>query len=799
MTHLKITHPLDYGEHYLLYIDYDTDTHELTGSINDPLGSAKPVEQHLLKDMLVLKVNETQTLTLELPKAMPPYTFHTTLPVGKEAFNLDIVLGKREQDNGQKWGRIRIENDSIAAHEILQRLSVFETRMLGYETLHKHLPYTRADMEKPALRMDLHTHSSGQISAQGLIDVAFKNNRDDKVDIKNKICYPTRLLKELKIDCCDYATHKTPRFRFPPLDANKKIPHREDAALLCDLSEEDLAKLRAAMAIPPDQQVASGDFETVAYKFRYPISKHPAAAFDLWLKVAEEYKAQGIEYAEITAASTSFLTSENLAFIHDAMPRIEAATGVKLRFLAGIPRNLPENAMEREIDKLKIMGDSPYIVGVDFIGFEDNKTLDMKHYIDEIATWAVEENHDPDFTLRIHAGENRKNLANVKEALKLAKTHNMRLRIGHAVHGLDPTAISMAKELADKPNRMMIECNPVSNQALNNIDRIEELNIRDCVENKIPFGIFSDSSGLFQTTAQELSTIAGFAGIGTDGVKLLQETQDAHIAFEHERFERRQKALSEHFLDHIAHEYAKLEPLEPTPDSEALSEKFREELTRNKITVISENEFAKTFRKKHPITILGATGTENWNDIGKPQQQAVAAAINTLLEQLNPTKVYFLIGRPKDGGITKVLSDAIVKHNTGKPVEERFALVSATVQANQTSHSFTCGLTHVIPMDGTRYSIPHQLVTIVTQQKGHMIFVGGGTTTRDTILLAHKSGKFSFGLMHTEKGASVDKAQLLPQYEFEGSQGLIEQLHHDHNTWFKTQFQTPERAVRERR
>ena len=132
-----------------------------------------------------------------------------------------------------------------------------------------------------------------------------------------------------------------------------------------------------------------------------------------------------------------------LEMIHSRLPQLERESGVKLRFLCGLPRNLPAALLAREIDKLKIVGESPYIVGIDFVGFEDNKIEDLEPHIKEIASWS--KTHDPEFTLRIHAGENRKNLSNVRESLHLARKYKMRVRIGHAAHGLDDDALRIVK------------------------------------------------------------------------------------------------------------------------------------------------------------------------------------------------------------------------------------------------------------------------------------------------------------------------------------------------------------------
>ena len=97
--------------------------------------------------------------------------------------------------------------------------------------------------------------------------------------------------------------------------------------------------------------------------------------------------------------------------IHEIMPTIEKETGVKIRFLVGI-RRIPltiikdqktsSNYLRENIDVMKAVAKSPYIVGSDFIGEEINDISELQPAITEIVRYIKEE--DPNFTIRIHAG-----------------------------------------------------------------------------------------------------------------------------------------------------------------------------------------------------------------------------------------------------------------------------------------------------------------------------------------------------------------------------------------------------------
>ncbi len=771
MTHLTLLHPLDWGNHYQLVLNYDYDTRTLSGSIDSPPLSTGIVERHLATLIGITVAGAACRLTLD--QQFKP-SFETTI-AAKDSHKFDILihLGGKSGEPGETYATYHIRGDYVEWAEVKQRLTIFETRMLGNERLYRWLPYTREALGAPLQRTDLHTHSSGQISSAGLIDVASKYH----------IAYPTRLLDLLHINYPKDKITSTKRFFFPPTDGGNPdaIPKMEDAVDVAELDAKAQEVLRASLAIPPDRQITFGDLEQTVYRYRYPITKHPDAASDLWYKVAQEYQRQGIVYAEVTAVSTSFLTPQHLEFLHGVLPEIERETGVKLRFLVGIPRNLPAGILHAQIEKLKEMAASPYIVGIDFMGFEDNKIVDLEAYIESIATWAHA--HDPEFTLRIHAGENRKNMTNVKESLRLAEKYHMRVRIGHAAHGLDDEAISIAEQLA-KEHLVMIEFNPDSNMALNNIDTAEELDMLRCLNKKIPFVICSDGGGLYQTDARQLWTAASFAasfaGVEPERVATIIQSENDHMALEEARFIRKYRALPRDFFARL--EQSPPVPAAPKPAAPVdMKGAFEQHLDKHGIAYTDASIEAAT-KDKQPLMILGATGNRYWNMISASHKRLIHEAIITLMKKLDPTKVYLMIGRPKDAGITALLSRAVQKYNAAH--EQKFALISATVQADQTTHSFTPGLTHVLPLNGGLFTVPQQLVQYALQREGHILFIGGGTFVRDAILVA-RDAHAQFGLMNGPEGASTDKAVMInANRQFTDAESMISHLKASHPDWF---------------
>ena len=171
---------------------------------------------------------------------------------------------------------------------------------------------------------------------------------------------------------------------------------------------------------------------------------------DKLLWIAREYQKQGIKYVEIadtTLTKPGLPAVEFLEEVHKIMPLIEEETGVKLRFLVAIRRipltivndtNNYTDYLRENLNVLKAVSISPYVVGSDFIGEEINDISELKPIISEIVQYVA--TTDNDFTIRIHAGENdslKDNVANsikcVKESLKEGqKMPNV--RIGHGLY-----------------------------------------------------------------------------------------------------------------------------------------------------------------------------------------------------------------------------------------------------------------------------------------------------------------------------------------------------------------------------
>lgn len=246
-------------------------------------------------------------------------------------------------------------------------------------------------------------------------------------------------------------------------------------------------------------------------------------ATELLTKIAEEYKKHNIDYAEITA------NPDIIELIVDRkinIEQIEKTTGVKMRFLLGVLRGntINEDTANTNVKEFKseriqhILSNSDYVVGIDIMGSEDHgkeySSTALKNFLEIITDYAK---INEDFIIRLHSGETEKDKSGIKDALKTIKNKCIakkypRIRIGHAIHGLDEETINMMKQM-----EVSIELNLASNIALNNITGIDDENlaktIRLCQENDIPIYLGTDGYGIYSSSPEEQKKFASMAKV----------------------------------------------------------------------------------------------------------------------------------------------------------------------------------------------------------------------------------------------------------------------------------------------
>lgn len=624
-----------------------------------------------------------------------------------------------------------------------------------------------------AIISDFHTHSSSEISGQQLVGLALKHD----------MRYPVRLLNQLGIDTQTLESEPIKRIRFSALEPpSMEIPEFESGVLLQDLSPADRHRLAAAMNMPSDRQSTAGAFDLTCYPYRYPLTKHPVSMEESYRSVAHNYAKNEVKHAEITI--TSPVTGELLTMLHRILPEIEQETGVALRLLIGVPRTLSREEFHASLEKAKILSQSPYVLGVDIIGYEGNKSLEFDKELRAFAAWTKE--HAPEFTLRAHAGENAKNPENIEHILQIAADTGVRIRVGHAIYGVGEKTLKLAEQLA-KNGQLVLEFNPDSNIALNNIDSLESIPFRECVARRIPFVIGSDGSGFYQTSARQLEKDLEHLELDTHAIEFLKDSQKELIARQKAYHDAKEAAVEKtypgflsneesriSFAQKLAEESAKIKA-EPAAKKEETGISLPKEMLS-----LEESNMPESLQGRHPVLLVGASGS-SWARIPRAEQKEAAIAVDMLAHALDPVKVYFVTGRIKKEGLADVL------YTTNAGLEE------------EKQRKFDVGALY----EKNFLVLPGRMAAFANANGGEMIAIGGAAFTRDTILEAKHNNilndanhphytekeKTHFYVMENISGASMEKAPgLTDKYRATDAKALLSMMMRERQDWFRPEL-----------
>lgn len=786
-------HNLDYNRLYGLQLDYEPETQQLRVSVSDKNEPWPRLRQALMSIINVANSLGQNITPLESRGNAKELVF---ADVSRE-FTLKLGL--------ESIGSYVPDFDGKLTQTYKRPLTVSEVRRIG--TFHRAMPYAQNEQLRKkaenAVFTDFHTHSSGQISPEGLLKVA----RD------HDAYYPLEWLREAGIDD-DYVRFpkemrkEVDRVRFIPREiAGVKLSKTVEAVPIRALRDDEVQKLEKLMAMPTDRQSTFSEMENDSYYYRYPLTKNNALTKDIIKQMAREYLVQGVRYAAIDYVGLD--KPEQLRALHEAMEEIEAdpkLSKVKLRFMVAIPRTLPLPEIEESLEKAKILLDSPYIVGVDVVGCELNKTKHFEKLLNNFCDWANE--HKPGCMIRAHAGENDKNLGNVKEMLSIAESHpNLMFGIGHGVYGMDDEAIAIAQRLAADTHlpRLTVEPNPSSVIALNNVDDLKQIPFERMVEHKIPFVVSSDSGGTYHTTARQLGLEAMYGGLDEAGF-------DQLIAHQH-RLMGAQLAFSKSNAEAISHSGSPKSRAEfvdgmlsrlsavPKPILAEIKKPTFEEaralLANEQVMLIENNDNVPALSSRKPVTIVGASG-ESWARMTPQAQRESAIAIDMVTHALDPAKAYIENGRTKAQGVGDILRQSIA-HANAHPKEPGQVIYNSGFLAEPdfTNPGDYAHYTHVEMLPGKLLDLSSAIVERTFKQQGVLIAVGGASFTRDVITKAdqrgmlddHPTNRKMMLLLQCAQGASAEKATVLsPQYRAIDGRQLVGRMFKHYPELFPANF-----------
>ncbi len=463
------------------------------------------------------------------------------------------------------------------------------------------------------------------------------------------------------------------------------------------IEEKEKIKLKQELIEKiPEKDIKEMVFKMLEDKSKTSLYKNNTLRQDKFLWIAREYQKQGIKYVEIADTDLSKNSERAIKLleeVHEIFPQIEKETGVKIRFLFAI-RRIPltiikdqktsNTYLKENINLLKAVAKSPYVVGSDFIGEEINDISDLKPVIKELVKYV--NNKDKNFTIRIHAGENdslrdnvRKSILCVKEALE--KNQKMpQVRIGHGLY-TENLETEAGKDLMKliKENGVIIEFQLTSNIRLNNLSDLTNHPIKTFLKNGIKCVQGTDGCGFYGTdTFDEQLALHNLLGLTDENFAKMRKVEDEVIEKSEKYFKEKSKTFKG-FLGNKTIKEAVLELEEKnTKETEDLEEL---RLTNNLET---EKELKQKIKNlptdKVPVIIAGGS----FNTKGRetiPTKEGIEI-LRELIKNVDNNNIYFVVGHKMQGyekaivDISKELNkkfeiDAIVPKTVTEKVKNR--------------------------------------------------------------------------------------------------------------------------------
>lgn len=565
-------------------------------------------------------------------------------------------------------------------------------------------------LKKSKFRTDLHTHMNANLSPDALIALGIKHQLKyplyyiKKLNLKMSKEQEEKIEKQRQIVAEQFKdSNLTGKYLTRKIDDNTFINFADFIINNLENAAYNIAKIRISLAILKDGQAVFTNLEKL-YIYRYVFCKgkpseekikieqdkidqipeqdiknmlitmlkdgkkkelkNTTLRQDKLLWIAREYQKQGIYYTEI--ADTDLVKANGPAIqfveeIHEIMPYIQKETGVKIRFLAAM-RRIPltiikeqiieGNYLRENLDVLKTIAKSPYVVGSDFIGEEINDIADLKPAIQELVEYVGEV--DPDFTIRIHAGENdslkdnvAKSIQCVKDALKPGQKMP-KVRLGHGLYTADlekEEGKRLMQEMRD--TNIVLEFQLTSNVRLNNLSNLAIHPLKTYLKNGIRCVQGTDGCGFYGVdTIDEQLALQNLLGLTDEDFEPMRKVEDTIISEGEKYFERKQKEFKEFLkertikealteLEKENHEKSKNNnvPMRINNNIEA------ESMLKEKISQLPEN--------KVPIIIAGGS----FNKKGKSTEvtEEGRKILEELIRNIDAKKAYFVIGHKMEG------------------------------------------------------------------------------------------------------------------------------------------------------
>ena len=559
--------------------------------------------------------------------------------------------------------------------------------------------------EHVKLSTDLHTHGNANLNADILIALA----------IKHQIRYPLYYVKKLKLTVSEEQqkflnVQREQVQQILDLDGlyGKYLDRKIDDNTFLNFADlilknpehstENINKIRRSLSLLKGSQAVFTNLEKL-YLYRYVFTKGLKADYevsldgreliedkdirkyleqmladreraeyventlyeDTLLWIGREYQKRHIRYVEIsdtTLVKRDSSAAKMLAQIHRIMPFVKEETGVDIRFLAAI-RRIPltlvkenivsGNYLTEAMQALQVVCKDPYVVGSDFVGEEINDIEELKAVIKEIVTKIAAA--DPNWTIRVHAGENDSLKSNMSKTIGLIEQSLLPgqtfpyMRIGHGLYCASLKS-KQGKELLEKikEHRVVLEFQLTSNVRLNNLIELKTHPLKSYLKHHIECVMGTDGYGLYGTDSiDEQIALTNFLKISDEEFLQMKAAEEAIICRQHKNFAKKSNAfeLSKH-QQNVYEYYSEMlgKQMEDVSD-------VRFEINKHPSYPELKGMVRELPWDKYPVVVAGGSFTSGNGSVKVSDSDK--ALLQALLDQLDPEKVFFVVGHRLTG------------------------------------------------------------------------------------------------------------------------------------------------------
>lgn len=670
-------------------------------------------------------------------------------------------------------------------------------------------------------RTDLHTHMNGNLSPDVLIALG----------IMHQIRYPLYYIRKLDLVLTDrqekavMAQREKVAKQFVNSELKGKYLTRRinDNTFVnfADLilnnlenAEQNIVKIRISLAVLKDGQAVFTNLEKV-YLYRYVFTKgkestekiplqniagipdedvritleqmirdrkNPDYAQntifqDKLLWIARQYQRQGIEYVEIsdTTLVKKYESLHMLEEVHQVMPKILKETGVLIRFLAAmrrIPLTIvkdsitPADYLVKNLTVLNAVMEDPYVAGCDFVGEEINDIQELAPAFREIVKIA---RRDPDFVIRVHAGENdslRDNVAHSIQCVKdaLAPGQQMpQMRIGHGLYTCSLRS-EKGKELlrAIRDNHIVLEFQLSSNVRLNNLNLLDKHPLHQYLRAGIHCVQGTDGGALYGTNSiDEQLSLEKLLNLTHKELRSMKETEDAILTESRDAFQRKtlaframvgHRAFTDFLLEKIEEGEGRIGENMTLPgrkllDSNTELEDQIEELPWDRMPVVVAGGSFNTQKRTTRVT---PEGTE---------------LVEKMVEQLSPREYFFVLGHTLQGYERHLLECNRKRAEEGKEPFRIFCFVPARLTKTQLQRLKKEDVRIRVSTESQAMGIYKSFNYEIFERRPSVVVAFDGNSAAENLIQEAKNGKGDAKILVWERaGALRRKAVSLEGY-----------------------------------